>query len=707
MKLQLAVAFAASINFFLPTACAGSVADDSNFVIVGSPGNPSSSESGCGAVSQEFRISKYEVSNDDYVLFLNSVASTSDPFGLYSPLMSDHFWGGISRVWASSEYRYASKAGYEDLPVTFVSFHDAVRYANWLHYGRPNTGASVLGTTEGDSNFGAYDTSLLQQASSAGGAPRRGKEANYWIPNCDEWVKAGFYDPVQRRYHSFAFGDEIVSAGSAAGLRANYYSRMGWARPFPHLSAVTDYSDDPSPFGTLNQAGNVMEWIDSPFGAYQMARGGSLFMYENALSLGYEDGELPWQKLSTFGFRVAKRTVVHEYPPPSVQARSSVGEFEARQERQIVDGQGEVFVRIAYPGNSPDPLYGKGAVAYEFEIAKLEVSNSEYAAFLNSVASIGDPYGLYHVEMGNGIVGGIERSTEGSLYRYRIRPGWENRPATYLSWFDAARFANWKHFGAPATGRSEIGTTEGDDDSGAYDTRHFPKQPGGPFDPSVLPASRNSGARYFLPNDDEWYKAAYFDPKRPGARQYHDYPTRSDKPPTAREANFQTDRMAVGPPFYLAEVTEYSDSESFFGTRQQGGNVWEWTEDWRSMGVGNCWRCDEWTKGIRGGSFNYSDRGLSAQNIDPGAPGHGYFVYGVRLARSIDEKGWVAQTNWVSTLREAVRQAAFDYRVRPEATVLLAAVGAAAGVLGSAGGLISFVVGRKWLRRMRRSARRA
>jgi hypothetical protein len=120
--------------------------------------------------------------------------------------------------------------------------------------------------------------------------------------------------------------------------------------------------------------------------------------------------------------------------------------------------------------------------------------------------------------------------------------------------------------------------------------------------------SRNPGAKWFLPSENEWYKSAYFQPAADGgdADGYWKYPMKtndapySDQPPGAtpdnsRAANFyKNDGIANGyddgyavsgsttfPPLlqnYLTEVGAYTSSLSYFGTFDQAGSVWEWTE---------------------------------------------------------------------------------------------------------------------------------
>ncbi len=66
-------------------------------------------------------------------------------------------------------------------------------------------------------------------------------------------------------------------------------------------------------------------------------------------------------------------------------------------------------VPVGDPGNTGE--YGFGGVDYEYRIGKYEVTNSQYAAFLNAVADA-DPNGLYYFHMGGGWndIGGISRS---------------------------------------------------------------------------------------------------------------------------------------------------------------------------------------------------------------------------------------------------------------------------------------------------------
>ena len=115
------------------------------------------------------------------------------------------------------------------------------------------------------------------------------------------------------------------------------------------------------------------------------------------------------------------------------------------------------MVTVGDPGNAPD-TNGYGGRAYVYRIGKYDVTQSQYAAFLNSVAAA-DTFSLYDTNMAADTnVAGISRSGSSGGYSYSII-GTGNQPIGYVGWFSAARFANWMHNGQPA-GVENAATTE-------------------------------------------------------------------------------------------------------------------------------------------------------------------------------------------------------------------------------------------------------
>ncbi len=233
---------------------------------------------------------------------------------------------------------------------------------------------------------------------------------------------------------------------------------------------------------------------------------------------------------------------------------------------------------------STDGTTGYGSVGYNYRIGTTEVSNAQYAAFLNAKAA-SDPLALYNTNMGSGY-GGITQSGSSGSYAYATIAGRGDKPVNYVSWYDSIRFANWLHNGQGS----------GDTETGAYTLL------GGTATPSNgLSVTRNAGATWFLTSENEWYKAAYYDST---GSSYFDYPTASNTAPIAEappggsnSANYNN--FVVGD---LTDVGAYTASDSPYGTFDQGGNVWEWNE---ALISGSFW-------GLRGGSIFFHSGSLLA-----------------------------------------------------------------------------------------------
>jgi sulfatase modifying factor 1 len=273
------------------------------------------------------------------------------------------------------------------------------------------------------------------------------------------------------------------------------------------------------------------------------------------------------------------------------------------------------WASIGNPGNPADaPSPTKcfvpecGSVPYDYRIARYETTNERYAEFLNAVDPDGsNALSLYNANMdSDAIAGGISFvSGNPPGEKYLAKAGFESRPVTYVSFYDALRFANWLDNGQGA----------GDTETGAYTLL------GGEATPSNgLTVTRNAGANVFLTSENEWYKAAYYSP----GGVYFDYPTGTDTPtgcvlPNADTGNSANCSDAVGMP---TNVGEYGQSASPYGTFDQGGNVAEWNE---SVVVGT-------RRGFRGGGVGGSNTELRVQNPRDADPTTELYFLGFRVA---------------------------------------------------------------------------
>lgn len=258
------------------------------------------------------------------------------------------------------------------------------------------------------------------------------------------------------------------------------------------------------------------------------------------------------------------------------------------------------MVPVGNPGNAPDTRYNSmsvGSVGYGYQIGKYEVTAGQYTDFLNAVAK-DDPNALYNVNMGSIQNAGanIQRAGSSPNYSYTVPADWANRPVNYISFWDAARFANWLHNGQP-TGPQGPGTTEG----GAYHDVG---------DQALF--GRNAAAKFFIPTEDEWYKAAYHNSTAGLAANYFNYPTGATAIPgrdmtevtnSGNNANYNFDGdYLIGAPYYRTPVGEFELSRSPYGTFDQGGNVFEWNE----TAVAGSRRV------LRGGSYRFGSLDLHA-----------------------------------------------------------------------------------------------
>lgn len=285
------------------------------------------------------------------------------------------------------------------------------------------------------------------------------------------------------------------------------------------------------------------------------------------------------------------------------------------------------WVTIGDPGNAAQSAAnrthtfgvggdGFGAVADTYRIARNETTILDYTEFLNAVAAT-DTYSLYNTSMDtDGNIAGIKRSGSSGSYTYSVT-GSGARPITYVSWFDAARYTNWLHNGQ--------GT--GDTETGAYTLA-------GAFSGSAV--ARNSGASAWIPTENEWYKAAYYDSTKGVSGGYWLHGNRSDSMTTntnvaAGAANYYDGDYAVTQSGdysesqnYLTDAGAYgTDSQSFYGLDDVAGNVFEWNDlDAESGSV----------RGLRGGSWGNEEFNLrSSSRVGPVPLSENFFV-GFRVA---------------------------------------------------------------------------
>lgn len=338
------------------------------------------------------------------------------------------------------------------------------------------------------------------------------------------YVKAHTDQPIVQSgyYHLFATRDDnifamIVTTGGI-GLNNDYSSANFGYDVDDGLNLFTGILSDvgtngkSSYYGTYDQNGNVAEWVEQVSlidmtDAEEMVAGGSI----NTPNLPPDDNISP-TGLRSIEFVV--RTGCYD----GVGFRiSSVYNLTDDANIYASTGLNIDFASVTDPGNIADsrPFYiedggnfsltsidNLGVVDTFYRVSTTEITNSQYVKFLKAVATVDDRK-LYDPRMYTDDTGGIRQIVlGGGDYDYTVKPVMDNKPVNFVSFISAIRFINWLHNGAQwSISESSVDETI---DTGAYTVI--------PNGTNTHIVSKSRYRKYWLPNLNEWHKAAYFEP---------------------------------------------------------------------------------------------------------------------------------------------------------------------------------------------------
>lgn len=203
------------------------------------------------------------------------------------------------------------------------------------------------------------------------------------------------------------------------------------------------------------------------------------------------------------------------------------------------------FVNIGDTNNAADTRsgegsLGRGAVPYAYRMSTCEIPES---AIANATAA-----GLTNVTAGRWAA---------------------DRPAANISWYEAAAFVNWLNTNSGCQAAYDLVFSNGAWSMRLWDnTNAWMAGGANPY--------RHKDARYFLPSENEWYKAAFYNPT---GSNYFLYPTASDSAPVSVAGGTNQ-----GTAVYLRDTSQSPAAVTNagglgpYGTMGQGGNVWDWLE---------------------------------------------------------------------------------------------------------------------------------
>ncbi len=185
-----------------------------------------------GAVDYPYRISKHEVTSDQWFVVLldsNAFSTVGD-------------WSG-------------------DQPVAGISWHEAAMFCNWL--------------TSGDVTDGAYTidgNDVVTAIDRAGAVSTHGTV--YVIPTENEWYKAAYYNGGASVYYDFPTASDTVPDGIDSNGDTEF-DAVFWDGYDQGQPNDVNNAGVLSPYGTMGQGGNVDEWTEMVIGSNPIVRGGS------------------------------------------------------------------------------------------------------------------------------------------------------------------------------------------------------------------------------------------------------------------------------------------------------------------------------------------------------------------------------------------------------------------------------------------------
>jgi hypothetical protein len=336
------------------------------------------------------------------------------------------------------------------------------------------------------------------------------------------YIKAHTDQPIIQSgyYHLFATRDNnifpmIITSDIGQGLNNQYSSANFGADKVPNLFSglLSDVGTNgqSSYYGTYDQNGNVSEWVEKPdliemVDVQEIVAGGSirtsgLVTSDDVAPTGLRSIELLDRSgcYDYVGFRIASLYNTTDSNNISASTGLNMDFISVTDPGNIYDSN--VLYLKTEEQYSPITMSDIGSVDPFYRIGQYEITNTQYIKFLNAVAKV-DDRNLYDPRMQSDDTGGVIRTGSSPTYDYTIKTNMDNKPVNFVSFISSIRFINWMHNGANWVIEEE--DVDRTIDIGAYNII--------PNGTNNYIIAKNRYRKYWLPNLDEWHKAAYFEP---------------------------------------------------------------------------------------------------------------------------------------------------------------------------------------------------
>lgn len=257
-----------------------------------------------GANRDDYRMGTFEITNDQWNKFMEAYGAVT---------------GG-----PSSAYDQAPAFPGTNVPTNRVSWYEAAQFVNWLN---TSTGHQAAYNFTGTQGTPGYTLSTWTTAEADNGTNfYRHKDAMYYMPTEDEWVKAAYWNGTGLQTYATKLGDTLHQGDGVSGTGWNYWDSGYATDPIGPWDAGSG-SEELN--GTFDMMGNIWEWMENPHwdpadygtGSERALRGGSFYyVFDDYLASFARTSTPPNKEFIDTGFRVAS-----EVPEPSSLALLSFG----------------------------------------------------------------------------------------------------------------------------------------------------------------------------------------------------------------------------------------------------------------------------------------------------------------------------------------------------------------------------------------------
>jgi formylglycine-generating enzyme len=243
-----------------------------------------------------------------------------------------------------------------------------------------------------------------------------------------------------------------------------------------------------------------------------------------------------------------------------------------------------------------------GTSGNEFTIDFVDIGNTGNAADTTTYGAVPYEYraSIYEISQND-----ITKATASGMANVTTGPWTGNQPAANVSWYEAASFVNFLNTSSGKAAAYDLTF------SGSWSMALWSSEQAWTAGGTNL--YRNKDAFYFLPSENEWYKAAYY---HAAGSNYFLYPTASSSAPTAVASGTDAGSAVYDGVAAVPAIVDSAGGLSPYGTMGQGGNVWEWNES--AFDGANSSPSED--RAVRGGFWPNTEATLRSSyrlNLDP------------------------------------------------------------------------------------------